>query len=113
MNGELFVYTPTSFSFMLLHLIQFYLIRCLQKCLSRIHVWLSRKKDSLRALCVRFHLPFNACNEEDEVAVDFGAVDEFINVACIHCLSCLQAARPYAITHCGNKHTIIYYSKLL
>lgn len=45
------------------------------------------------------HLPFNAGNEEDEVAVNFGAVDKFINIAGIHCLSCLQAARPYAITH--------------
>lgn len=46
-----------------------------------------------------WHSPFNAGNEEDKVAVDFGAVDKFINVACVHRLSCLQAARPYAITH--------------
>lgn len=46
-----------------------------------------------------WHSPFNAGNEEDQVAVDFGAVDKFINVARIHRLSCLQAARPYAITH--------------
>lgn len=46
-----------------------------------------------------FHSPFNTSNEKDEVAVDFGAVDEFIDVAGVHGLSCLQAARPYAITH--------------
>lgn len=45
------------------------------------------------------HLPFNTSNEEDEVAVDFGAVDEFIDVAGVHCLSCLQAARPDAVAH--------------
>lgn len=45
------------------------------------------------------HLPFNAGNEEDEVAVDFGAVDELIDVAGVHRLCCLQAARPYAIAH--------------
>ena len=45
------------------------------------------------------HLPFDAGNEEDEVAVDFGAVDEFVDVAGVHCLGCLQAARPYAVAH--------------
>lgn len=45
------------------------------------------------------HLPFNTSNEEDEVAVDFGAVDKFINVAGVHRLSRLQAARPYAVAH--------------
>ena len=55
---------------------------------------------SLKALCVILqHLPFNTSNEEDEVAVDFGAVDEFIDVAGVHCLSCLQAARPDAVAH--------------
>lgn len=51
----------------------------------------------------KWHLPFNASNEEDEVAINFGAVDKFINIAGIHSLSCLQAARPYAITHWQNK----------
>lgn len=57
-------------------------------------------------------LPFDASDEEDQVAVDFGAVNEFINVAGVHRLSCLQAARSYAITHWQNKckHTIICYA---
>lgn len=45
------------------------------------------------------HSPFNAGNEEDEVAVNFGAVDKFVNIAGVHGLSRLQAARPYAVAH--------------
>lgn len=51
----------------------------------------------------RRHSPFNSSDEENQVAVDFGAVDEFVNVACVHRLSCLEAARPDAITHWRNK----------
>ena len=65
----------------------------------------SEKKMSTKPSLSKFHvqcciyLPFNASNEEDQVAIDFGAVDKFVNVAGIHCLSCLQAACADAITH--------------
>lgn len=45
------------------------------------------------------HSPFNASNEKDEVAIDFGAVDKSIDIAGIHRLSRLQASCSYAITH--------------
>lgn len=45
------------------------------------------------------HSPVDASNEEDEVTVDFGAVDKLIDIAGVHCLSRLQAACPYTITH--------------
>lgn len=51
----------------------------------------------------RRHSPFNSSDEENQVAVDFGAVDEFVNVASVHRLSCLQAARPDAVAHWRNK----------
>lgn len=44
--------------------------------------------------------PLDASDEEDQVAVDLGAVDKLVNVAGIHCLSCQQAARPNAIANC-------------
>lgn len=43
--------------------------------------------------------PFNPCDEEDQVAVDFGAIDKLVNVACVYRLSRLQAARPNAVAH--------------
>lgn len=54
------------------------------------------------------HLPLNACYEEDEVPVDFGAVDKFINIAGVHCLRRLQATRPYAVTHWQSKSKITH-----
>lgn len=36
-----------------------------------------------------WHSPFNASNEKDEVAIDFGAVDKLVNVVGVHCLSSL------------------------
>ncbi len=47
----------------------------------------------------RLDSPFNACDEEDEVAVDFGAIDKLLNVAGIYRLSRLKAAGTYTITH--------------
>ncbi len=47
----------------------------------------------------RLDSPFNACDEEDEVAVDFGAIDKFLNVAGIYSLSRLKTAGTYTITH--------------
>lgn len=60
-------------------------------------------------------LPFNASNKEDEVAIDFGAVDKFIDVAGVHRLSRQQAARPNTVAHCQHKHkhTIISYFEIL
>lgn len=43
--------------------------------------------------------PFDAGDEKDEIAVDFGAVDELVYVAGVHGLSRLQAARPDAVAH--------------
>lgn len=51
----------------------------------------------------RRHSPFNPSDEENQVAVDFGAVDEFVDVAGVHRLSRLQAARPDAVAHWRNK----------
>lgn len=33
--------------------------------------------------------PFYPSNKEHQVAIDFGAVDKFVNVAGVHSLSCL------------------------
>lgn len=45
------------------------------------------------------HIPLDASNEKDEVAIDFSAVDKLVNVAGVHCLCCLQAACADSITH--------------
>lgn len=44
--------------------------------------------------------PLDASDEEDQIAVDLGAVDKLIDVAGVHRLSCLQAARPNAVANC-------------
>lgn len=49
------------------------------------------------------HSPFDPRDEEDQVAVDFGAVDEFVDVAGVHRLGRLQAARPDAVAHWWDK----------
>ena len=49
--------------------------------------------------------PFDSSDEEDQVAIDFGAVDKFINVAGVHCLGCLQARCSYVITGYTHTHT--------
>ncbi len=54
----------------------------------------------------RLDSPFNACDEEDEVAVDFGAIDKFLNVAGIYSLSRLKTAGTYTITHWTPKRLI-------
>lgn len=33
--------------------------------------------------------PFDPCDEEHQIAIDFGAVDKLVNVVGVHCLSCL------------------------
>lgn len=43
--------------------------------------------------------PFDAGDEKDEIAVDFGAVDELVYVAGVHGLSRLEDARPDAVAH--------------
>lgn len=55
---------------------------------------------SLMHFCI---LPFNASDKKNKIPVDFCAVDELFNIAGVHGLGRLQAARPYAVTHCRNK----------
>ncbi len=43
--------------------------------------------------------PFNACDEEDKVAIDLGAIDKHLNVAGIYRLSRLKLADTYTITY--------------
>lgn len=45
--------------------------------------------------------PLDAGDEEDQIAVDLGAVDKLVNVAGVHRLSRLQAARPDAVANCN------------
>lgn len=45
------------------------------------------------------HVSFDACDEEDEVTVDLGAIDKLLNVAGIYSLSCLKTPSTYTITH--------------
>lgn len=44
--------------------------------------------------------PLDPGDEEDQIAVDLGAVDKLVNVAGVHRLSRLQAARPDAVANC-------------
>lgn len=50
-----------------------------------------------------FHLPMNSSDKEDQVPIDLGAVDKFINVTGVYSLSIHQTSCTYAITCCKNK----------
>lgn len=57
--------------------------------------------------------PFNPSNKEHQVAIDFGAVDKVVNVAWVHCLSCLEAGCAYSITCCTTQREKISFIQLI
>lgn len=51
--------------------------------------------------------PFNACDEEHQVSVDLGAVDESVDVVGVYGLSHLKAGSADPITCCNiNQKTV-------